>query len=78
MYLDSTSTGLVDGTKTGVQNAITKFSESDNDLVKAMRIGILVSDKDGKNGKFFVYRLNDTESTNKANTTATTLLAQMD
>ncbi len=75
LYLDSTSTGLVDGTKTGVQNAITKFSESDNDLVKAMRIGILVSDKDGKNGKFFVYRLNDTESTNKANTTATTLTA---
>ncbi len=73
LYLDSTSTGLVDKKQNGVQTIVSKFSDSTNDLVKAMRIGILVSDTDGSNGKFFVYQLNGAESANKANTTATTL-----
>ena len=76
LYFDSTTTGLVADTTSGEQTSgITKFSASDNELVKALRIGVLVSDKDGTNGKFYVFQLNSTESTNEANTTATTLTA---
>ena len=76
LYFDSTATGLVANSTTGAQTTgITKFSASDNELVKALRIGVLVSDTNGTNGKFYVFQLNDTESTNKANTTATTLTA---
>lgn len=76
LYFDSTATGLVANSTTGAQTTgITKFSDSDNELVKALRIGVLVSDTDGTNGKFYVFQLNNQESTNKANTTATTLTA---
>ena len=75
LYFDSTTTGLVSKDASGVQTTITKFSDETNDLIKALRIGVLVSDKDGSNGQFFVYQLNSAESTQKANTTATTLTA---
>lgn len=72
LYFDADSTGLVSKEASGVQTTLTKFSDSTNELVKAMRIGVLVSKPDGSEGEFFVYQLNDTASTNAGNTTATT------
>ena len=76
LYFDADMTGLTDKNENGEQQTtnITKFSASDNELVKAMRIGVLVSKPDGTEGKFYVFQLNSTPSTNKANTTATNLI----
>lgn len=71
LYFDAASTGLIDSTT----SAFKTFGSSTNDVIKALRVGVLVSDEDGTNGKFFVYQLNSDATTAKSNTTATTLTA---
>lgn len=74
LYFDGATTGLTTkGDETGVQTSLTKFNAASGEnaeILKAMRIGVLVSDTDGANGKFFVYQLNSTPSTQAVNTTS--------
>ena len=77
LYFDAATTGLTTkGDGTGKQNRLVTFKEAAEgtypgaDILKAMRIGVLVSDVDGSNGKFFVYQLNSTPSAQAVNTTS--------
>ena len=78
LYFDASTTGLVTKASTTGPLTASKFSTATGDtaeILKAMRIGVLISDENGSNGQFYVYQLNSTPSTQAVNTTATTLTA---
>lgn len=60
MYIDSTTTDLVDTAAEGLQLVdVNTFTTANNNLVKAMRVGMHVKKNDGTNVGFYVFQLDD-------------------
>ena len=58
LYIDSTTTGLVDTAEEGLQTVnVNTFTTANNNLVKAMRVGMHVKKSDGTNVGFYVFQL---------------------